>query len=207
MKTETLKTHLENIINQAFERVQYAYDNNKETEPKENSEHKTRLVFPSYSHPETRKSEQELRFCFVEAFNEYVVKEKLPLYYSVETPTREKYNFSDKNNPKPDIDGRSGEFDLVVFELEDGRMKRRCLIEFKANNADQNSHDKDFCKLNNKNEYKEDVLLRYFIELIYGYDNGTLNSLNKKTNENKKRTHFLCYSLEKAEEISSKINQ
>lgn len=207
MKTETLKTHLENIINQAFERVQYAYDNNKETEPKENSEHKTRLVFPSYSHPETRKSEQELRFCFVEAFNEYVVKEKLPLYYSVETPTREKYNFSDKNNPKPDIDGRSGEFDLVVFELEDGRMKRRCLIEFKANNADQNSHDKDFCKLNNEKEYKEDVLLRYFIELIYGYDNGTLNSLNKKTNKNKKRTHFLCYSLEKAEEISSKINQ
>lgn len=85
-------------------------------------------------------------------------------------------------------------------------MKRRCLIEFKANNADQNSHDKDFCKLNNKNEYKEDVLLRYFIELIYDYDNGTL-SLNKKTNENKKGTHFLCYSLEKAEEISSKINQ
>lgn len=76
MKTETLKTHLENIINQAFERVQYAYDNNKEVEPTKNSEQKSRLVFPSYSNNKTRISEQELRFCFVKAFNEYVVKKK-----------------------------------------------------------------------------------------------------------------------------------
>ena len=207
MNAEELKSRIDEIIELAFERVQYAYDNNKETEPKENSEHKTRLVFPSYSNNKTRKSEQELRFCFVEAFNEYVVKEELPLYYSVETPTRDKYSGFSTKNPQRDDNGRSGEFDLVIFELEEGEMKRRCLIEFKANNASQKSHDKDFCKLNNKNEYKEDVLLRYFIELIYGYDNGTLNSLNKKTNKNKKRTHFLCYSLEKAEEISSKINQ
>lgn len=85
-------------------------------------------------------------------------------------------------------------------------MKRRCLIEFKANNADQNNHNKDFCKLNNEKEYKKDVLLRYFIELIDGYDNDTLKNLKDKTNE-KEGTHFLCYSLEKAEEISSKINQ
>ena len=58
-----------------------------------------------------------------------------------------------------------------------------------------------------RNEKEKDVLLRYLIELIYGYDNGTLNSLNKKTNKNKKGTHFLCYSLIKTEEISSKINQ
>lgn len=206
MNAEKLKSRIDEIIELAFKRVQYAYDNNKETKPNENSEHKTRLVFPSYSNNKPRISEQELRFCFVEAFNEYVVKEKLPLYYSVETPTREKYIFSDKNNPKPDTDGRSGEFDLVVFELEDGRMKRRCLIEFKANNASQKSHDKDFCKLNNEKEYKKDVLLRYFIELIDGYDNDTLKNLKDKTNE-KEGTHFLCYSLEKAEEISSKINQ
>lgn len=200
--------------------MQYAYDNNKETEPKENSEHKTRLVFPSYSNNKTRKSEQELRFCFVEAFNEYVVKKKLPLYYSVETPTREKYIFFDKNNPKPDTDGRSGEFDLVVFELENGTMKRRCLIEFKANNASHYEHKKDFVKLNNEQEWcnrkekEKDVLLRYFIELIDGYDDGTISSLKKKTKEIKKDTNFVCYSLKNGEDkrkngedISDKINQ
>ncbi len=205
MNAEELKSRIDEIIKLAFKRVQYAYDYNKEDKPNENSEHKTRLVFPSYSNNKTRKSEQELRFCFVEAFNEYVVKEKLPLYYSVETPTRDKYSWFAKVDPKRG-EGRSGEFDLVVFELEDGRMKRRCLIEFKANNASQKSHDKDFCKLNNEKEYKKDVLLRYFIELIDGYDNDTLKNLKDKTNE-KEGTHFLCYSLEKAEEISSKINQ
>ena len=207
MNAEKLKSSIDEIIKLAFERVQYAYDNNKETKPNENSEHKTRLIFPSYSNNKPRISEQELRFCFVEAFNEYVVKEKLPLYYSVETPTRDKYSGFSEKTPQRDDNGRSGEFDLVVFELEDGRMKRRCLIEFKANNADQNSHDKDFCKLNNENEYKEDVLLRYLIELIDGYDDGTISSLKKKTKEIKKDTNFVCYSLKNGEDISSKINQ
>lgn len=212
MNAEELKPHIDKIIKLAFERVQYAYDNNKETEPTENSEHKTRLVFPSYSHPETRKSEQELRFCFVEAFNDYVVKEKLPLYYSVETPTRDKYSGFSKKTPQRDNNGRSGEFDLVVFELEDGTMKRRCLIEFKANNAYHYEHKKDFVKLNNeqewcnRNEKEKDVLLRYLIELIDGYDKRTISSLKKKTKEIKKDTNFVCYSLN-GEDISDKINQ
>lgn len=222
MNAEELKSRIDEIIELAFERVQYAYNNNKETKPNENSEHKTRLVFPSYSNPngKTRNSEQELRFCFVEAFNEYIVKEELPLYYSVETPTREKYNFSDQNNTKPDTDGRSGEFDLVVFELENGTMKRRCLIEFKANNASHYEHKKDFVKLNNeqawcnRNEKEKDVLLRYFIELIDGYDKRTISSLKKKTKKIKKDTNFVCYSLKNGEDkrkngedISDKINQ
>lgn len=205
METKNLKSSIDEIIKLAFKRVQYAYDNNKETEPKENSEHKTRLVFPSYSNNKPRISEQELRFCFVEAFNDYVVKEKLPLYYSVETPTRDKYSGFSEKTPQRDDNGRSGEFDLVIFVLEDGRMKRRCLIEFKANNADQNSHDKDFCKLNNEKEYKEDVL-RYFIELIDRCNNRTIDSLKNKTTK-KNDTHFVCYSLSKKTDISDKINQ
>ena len=207
METKNLKSSIDEIIKLAFERVQYAYDNNKETEPKENSEHKTRLVFPSYSNKKTRISEQELRFCFVEAFNEYVVKNESTLYYSVETPTRDKYSGFAEGDPNHDPDGRSGEFDLVIFELEEGEMKRRCLIEFKANNADQKSHDKDFCKLNNENECKKkDVLLRYFIELIDGCNNRTIDSLKNKTTK-KNDTHFVCYSLSKKTDISSKINQ
>lgn len=207
-KLEKLKSYIDEIIKLAFERVQYAYDNNKEVEPTKNSEHKTRLVFPSYSNKKTRISEQELRFCFVEAFNEYVVKNEPTLYYSVETPTRDKYSGFSKKTPQRDDNGRSGEFDLVIFELEEGEMKRRCLIEFKANNADQKSHDKDFCKLNNENEYKEDVLLRYFIELINNYNDKTIENLKNKTKDKiGNATHFRCYSLENAEEISSKINQ
>lgn len=198
MNPEELKPHIDKIIKLAFERVQYAYDNNKETEPKENSEHKTRLVFPSYSDSKTRISEQELRFCFVEAFNEYVVKEKIPLYYSVETPTRDKYSGFSEKTPQRDDNGRSGEFDLVIFELEEGEMKRRCLIEFKANNADQKSHDKDFCKLNNENECKKkDVLLRYFIELIDGCNNRTIDSLKNKTTKKMTPISYVTLLLKK----------
>ena len=217
MATEELKKHINNIIKNAFERLQYAYNNNKETEAKPSSDNpKSRLVFPCYSNnKQTRISEQELRFCFVEAFNEYFQNKNIPVYYSVETPTRKNYSgFSktEKNSnpsPKPDPDGRSGEFDLVIFELVDGKMKRRCLIEFKANNASTLDHKKDFVKLNNQGEWKNkdgdhDVELRYFIELIDGYNAKTLENLSKKT-ANKEGTTFVCYSLRDKKDISCKI--
>ena len=204
METEDLKKHIDEIIKLTFERVQYAFDHNKEKGPVK-SEPISRIVFPSYSDGGTRISEQELRFCFTEAFNEYFRNKNIPLFYSVETPTRNNYSgFSkSKDNPHPtpqlDPDGRSAEFDLVVFELEDGKMKRRCLIEFKANNASILDHEKDFVKLNNPQELSDEegknvVGLRYFIELIDGCHSGTLTSLNDKI-ATKKDTCFICYSL------------
>lgn len=51
--------------------------------------------FPKYSgryrNGETRISEQELRFIFVEQFNKYCKNNSWNAYYSVETPTEEKY--------------------------------------------------------------------------------------------------------------------
>lgn len=214
---ENLQKHIETIINMAFERVQYAFDHNKENgpvPPDNQDKPVSKLVFPSYSKDGFRISEQELRFCFTEAFNEYFENKNIPVYYSVETPTRKNYSgFSktEKNSnpsPKPDPKGRSGEFDLVIFELVDGKMKRRCLIEFKANNASELDHKKDFVKLNNPDEWSKDgdhdVELRYFIELIYGFKAKTLENLSKKTAK-KEGTNFVCYSLRDKKKISCEI--
>ena len=218
---DNLQNHIETVIDMAFKRVQYAYDHKKENgpiPPEIQSEPVSRLVFPSYTNNSTRISEQELRFCFTEAFNEYFQGKNIPVYYSVETPTRRNYiKFSKSKecpNPIPqeaeeaEKKGRSGEFDLVVYELDAGIMKRRCLIEFKANNASPLDHEKDFVKLNNPKEWSKegvkDVELRYFIEMTEGYRADTLNSLRVKT-QKKSDTRFICYSLKKNKDISDEI--
>ena len=95
---------------------------------------------------------------------------------------------------------------MVIFELEDNIFKRRCLIEFKANNASKLDHKKDFVKLENSVERKktvkeeEDVKLCYFIEILGSYNKGTISSLQGKT-ENKEKTEFICYSLNKGERV------
>ena len=224
MEQKKLKEHIENIINIAFEKLQSAYNNNNEFQPQNPVEiGETRLVFPAYYEDgklkEIRISEQELRFAFVEAFNQYCNSTKdCNLFYSVETPTKDKYSgFSKKNDePKIDKNGRSAEFDLVIF---DDNLKRICLIEFKANNANEHDHLKDFVKLNNKNEGGQEVLC-YFIEVIKSYSEGsektkTVGSLEKKIEE-KGKTIFRCYALEgkssrkkdqqiKGEDISEKF--
>ena len=88
---------------------------------------------------------------------------------------------------------------MVIFD-ENG--KRKCLIEFKANNADEHDHWKDFVKLNNLNEGGEDVL-RYFIEVIKSYtengENSTVESLRgklKRRNKGDLKASFFCYALE-----------
>lgn len=203
---ENLSEHIKKILQRAFEKVQYAYNNHKEGENKDNkhddNEHfsRSRLVFPSYSNNETRISEQELRFAFVEAFNEYCNEngDDCNLLYSIETPTKEKYSgFSKtKENPKPnprvDENGRSGEFDMVIFNKE---LKRICLIEFKANNASDLDHLKDFVKLNEEKEGGENVL-RYFVEIIGPCKDNTIDNIKGKIQE-RGRPKFVCYSLEK----------
>ena len=51
------------------------------------------MVFPKYRNKETRVSEQELRFAFIEAFNELNKENNWGLYYSVETPTEKNTDF------------------------------------------------------------------------------------------------------------------
>ena len=207
MKKEDLIKAMDEIIKAAFERMDYAYYQHKETPPSDTKikyeKGHTRLVFPMYGEHrtpqnETRISEQELRFAFVETFIQYCNDNDLDLLYSVETPTKDIYDFGDKNNLNKGV-GRSAEFDMVIYDINNGNLCRRCLIEFKANNADDYDHDKDFLKLNNEKEGDENVL-RYFIEVIKTYTNGdgknsTIKSLHSKI-EKRSKTKFYCYALE-----------
>ena len=84
--------------------------------------------FPKYSgryrNGETRISEQELRFIFVEQFNKYCNENNSwNAYYSVETPTEEKYIFSkkgDENCPhKVDGEVNGGQSAMIDLSIHD----------------------------------------------------------------------------------------
>lgn len=225
MNKEELKEVIDAIINNTFTRLENVYLKHKEGFnnaglPLENE---SRLVFPAYYYDEkgekkvkgTRISEQELRFAFVEEFNSYCRENNKRvnnknLFYSVETPTKDTYSgFSD--DPKIDPNGRSGEFDMVIY---DENLTRGCLIEFKANNADEVDHKKDFLKLDNDEGDNESVL-RYFIEIVKSYSDATIKSLKEKKFQYKgKQTEIRCFALEgkssrkiknKGEDISNKF--
>lgn len=235
MTKDELRTVIDSIVIDAFKRIEYAYRHHQEkfdniisNGDDIETQTRTRLVFPKYSDKKddkrkedvrTRISEQELRFAFVEAFNSYCENHLLDLYYSIETPTTKKYlDFS--TNPKVAVTkeekekGRSGEFDMVIFNND---LKRICLIEFKANNSDKIDHEKDLLKLI---EEGNDILC-YFIEIIKSYTKGneetkTIGSLKRKFKLNNERgeTMIRCYALEgqsqksvKGENISDIFNE
>lgn len=203
-----LKKHMDEIVRLTFNQLDKAY-RNQEVGNTKFEKGDSRLVFPSFykdkKATETRISEQELRFIFVEVFNAYCDLNNLEFYYSVETPTKDTYiNFADSTKkPKADASGRCAEFDLVIF---DEYMNRRCLVEFKANNASEHDHEKDFVKLNNNNEGDNDVL-RYFIEVIKSYskngEKSTINSLKKKILNVMGNVLYYCYALEGESKRSS----
>ena len=191
------------LILKTFFRLQWIYDHQCEGfEGNKNSEPITsRLVFPlfgAHRNYQNRVSEQELRFVFVETFNDFCCRYGRKLFYSVETPTFDKYSGYAKGKPKCDEMGRSAEFDLVIY---DENYKRVCLIEFKANTPPKSEYDKDYKKLNNPKEGDENCL-RFFVEILKNYDKGTMHSIKEK-NKGKEGTIFMCYSLEKQVVISS----
>ena len=205
MTKKELTKVINEIIDQTFDRLEFVYQYHRESRDFTGiikfEKGKSRLVFPMYGEHhtpsfETRISEQELRFAFVEVFNEYCKNNKLDLFYSVETPTKGRYsNF--KSNPHEDNKGRSAEFDLVIFNE---KLERVCLIEFKAKNADDLDHKKDFVKLDSLTEGSDNIP-RFFVEVIQSYTEGegktTINSLKEKIGQSvDKRFIFRCYALE-----------
>ena len=181
---ENLQKHIETIINNTFEAIDELYRNNKENDEGKFDNKKSRLVFPKYRDKEKiRVSEQELRFLFVEEFIKYINdfnknKKNTPLnlFYSIETPTEEKYLFKEtpkKHIPHDEEGGQSAQFDLVIF---DESKKRVCLIEFKNNSNDAEEHEKDFLKLSV--EGNEDTLC-YFISIAESSNGGTLGNKDR----------------------------
>ena len=179
----TSKDHIDKIIKQTFKRLELAYNNHREGQIDKSINHKkgeSRLVFPCYNNKkrEIRISEQELRFVFVETFNEYC-DEKLNWFYSVETPTEDKYKFTEngKNLDKPKRgEGQSANFDLTI---SNDKGELLALIEFKAKNTKPFSYAKDFCKLWNPKEGNSNVL-RYFINVLDKADKDTSDNIQAK---------------------------
>lgn len=103
---------------------------------------KSRLVFPVTRDGEPRFSEQEARLLFVQNL------EKQKFYYSVETPTKNKFKGFNAGNPEMvnnnDKSGKSGSIDV---SLHSGNGKRIALVEFKYGTSRGKEIEKDFLKL------------------------------------------------------------
>lgn len=203
---------IKNIINEittkTFDVLKKVYANQKEGCEFTQCDNGSRLIFPHYStvyrDGETRISEQELRFVFIEQFNAYCAENNLKLFYSVETPTEYKYTFTDKNNPhKDDENGQSAMVDLCIHNE---KLERIALVEFKALNTDEFCYEKDFCKLNEEKGANPE-LETFFIMMVKKSDTGTYGNIRKKIENKGEHTVFRCYDLEAGKEITSMIEK
>ena len=208
--TNSNKQHVINIIDQTFEVIKKVYDTQKEDfgNSSELCKSGSRIIFPKYSgryrNGGTRISEQELRFIFVEQFNKYCEANKWNAYYSVETPTEEKYVFSKEHIKvvpyKADGKEKTGQSAMIDLSIHNDKFDRIALIEFKALNPEESAFAKDFCKLSN-----EPTCLTFFIMIVKSHDNGTITNIHKKIESKGAETEFYCFDLEKGEDISKKI--
>lgn len=183
--TDKDQKFIEDIIYKTFLEIDRVYKNSLNVNEANIVLSGSRLIFPKFSSAnknnpnKLRVSEQELRFTFVELFSKECENPNNNYYYSIETPTEEKYIFSEKDtNGKSDPrkadeedlnnkKGKSARFDLTIY---DSQYKKICLIEFKNNDSKLDNYIKDFLKLSEEGE----GCLCYFIDLIEASDSGTL---------------------------------
>ena len=195
------KEHLEKIIKNTFDIIGEVYETNKEGEFPFGS---NRILFPRTRNSKKgdgkiRISEQELRFVFVEQLLKHIEKEKWDVYYSVETPTKNAYNFQDGKPEVDDEKGQSGNIDLCIHDNQGNRI---CLIEFKALNPKETDYQKDFCKLQHEDEGNNNIL-RYFIQIVENVDSGTMKNIGEKIYVDDicyDNVSYKCYCLKKREE-------
>ena len=211
MEDEIVKKHIDVIIKNTFNTISVVYrtqmENQKIGTYNNNS---SRIIFPLKRESKDKKeefriSEQELRFVFVEEFNKYCSK-NWDAYYSVETPTSKRYDFSNKEMPcKVDYpNGQSAMVDFSIFLKEQDKLTRVALIEFKALNPDKQSYMKDYVKLLN-----EDQKFVYFIMIVKSANDRTIKSIAEKIKasydnaglDTEKKVEFRCLDLGTGKEI------
>ena len=215
MEDEIVKKHIDVIIKKTFNTISVVYrtqmENQKIGTYNNNS---SRIIFPLKRESKDKKeefriSEQELRFVFVEEFNKYCSK-NWDAYYSVETPTSKRYDFSNKEMPcKVDYpNGQSAMVDFSIFLKEQDKLTRVALIDFKALNPDKQSYMKDYVKLLN-----EDQKFVYFIMIVKSANDRTIKSIAEKIKasydnaglDTEKKVEFRCLDLGTGKEISEII--
>ena len=183
MDKKGIANYVMRILQKTFDALDDAYENNLEGKRTNANSH---LIFPKYSGKTEsyRVSEQELRFEFIHQFlksQEGDEENTSKLYYSIETPTIEKYRFSKLKNSSESDDGypkkgtgESAQFDVVLF---DEKAQRVCYIEFKAKNPSDISYEKDLLKLNTESKGQ----ICFFVQLLTSFKEGTTKkSINKK---------------------------
>jgi len=150
----------------------------------DNPNRKTVLKFPQYREKMNKRiSEQELRFTLI---NVHEKTSNSKYYYSVETPTSEKYSFLGA--------GKRSAISDLSFYFNDEKVLN---IEFKANNSKQETIDKDIKKLINED------CNGAWIHILKNEDIGTVKKLFekfekafKKFNHSKKPISFHILILE-----------
>jgi hypothetical protein len=133
------------------------------------------LMYPEYRNkttveedkPSPRMSEQELKQKFIDNLK----KSEIHCFYSVETPSKDSYNF--KKIPRLDRGGQSALFDLSLY---DKNKKIFSHLEFKCGNVVAFCITKDLLKLSTEPGLDKN----YFIHIVNGFDKGTYKSLNRK---------------------------
>ena len=212
MEDEIVKKHIDVIITNTFNTISEVYRTQKKKQKIGTyNNNSSRIIFPLKRESKDKKeefriSEQELRFVFVEEFNKYCSK-NWDAYYSVETPTRKRYDFSNKGMPcKVDYpNGQSAMVDFSIFLKEQDKLTRVALIEFKALNPDKQSYMKDYVKLLN-----EDQKFVYFIMIVKSANDRTIKSIAEKIKasydnaglDTEKKVEFRCLDLGTGKEIS-----
>ncbi len=215
MKDEEMKTvkdAIQEVVKQTFDAIGKVYETQREgVQGCHATGEDSRLIFPRYHRKnqddvETRISEQELRFLFVEKLLQTLKDNNW--FYSVETPTVESYRFTGGKDgrPREDKTGRSARIDLTIY---DENLNRIGLIEFKARNPKKFDFAKDFLKLQEEGE-KAPKTPTFFIMMVKNANEGTIKSLrnkvyNKDLVPKGQSTEFYCYCLESKECITSKI--
>ena len=210
MEDKIVKKHIDVIVENTFKTIIEVYRTQKENQKIVTNNNSSRIIFPlkresKDNKEEFRISEQELRFVFVEEFNKYC-SENWDAYYSVETPTSKRYDFSNKENPcKVDYsNGQSAMVDFSIFLKEQDKLTRVALIEFKALNPDKQSYMKDYVKLLN-----EDQKFVYFIMIVKSANDRTIKSIAEKIKasydsaglDTEKKVEFRCLDLGTGKEI------
>lgn len=188
-----IKDKIAEVLDRTFQVLDKCYVYNDEATGKANLQASgSRLIFPCYSktfrNGNRRISEQELRFVFIEQFNQYCDETGWNAYYSVETPTEWKYRFSGEAKPHKteDNDGQSAMVDVCIHDNQGSRV---CLIEFKAGNPEAFCYIKDLVKL------QEEGQLGFFVQLLEKQNSATWPSIIGKIESDLNGINYVCHTF------------
>ena len=178
---------VENLIEKSFNDLVSLLINNRTNE---------NLIFPKYRDETVRYSEQELRQFFLKNVETQENNDNKIYFYSVETPTKLVYRFTNTEIPKVkdpnDTDDndkdnyKSARFDVSLYKKTyKDNDKASNHIEFKYGNPDQkNAICKDFFKLISEvdlTKEKKNFFVHYLcVKTEKGWESKTFPSLFKK---------------------------